>query len=50
MPVLALIGAGLFVLAAFFVPWPIVAAQMRRITGFDHMRPKGFLPFRLLGK
>jgi hypothetical protein len=50
VPVLALIGAGLVVAAAFFIPWPFVAAHMRRITGFDHTRPARFLPFRPLGK
>jgi hypothetical protein len=50
MPVLALAAAGLVVAAAFFVPWPFVAAHMRRITGFDHTRPARFLPFRPLGK
>lgn len=49
VPVLALIAAGLVVAAAFFVPWPFVAAQMRRITGFDHTRPRS-LPFRPLGR
>jgi hypothetical protein len=50
VPVLALLAAGLFVAAAFFVPWPFVAARMRSLTGFDHTRPKRFLPFRPLGK
>jgi hypothetical protein len=50
VPVLALIAAGLVVAAAFFVPWPFVAAHLRRITGFDHTRPERFLPFRPLGK
>jgi hypothetical protein len=49
VPVRALIAAGLIVAAAFFVPWPFVAAQMRRITGFDHARRRS-LPFRPLGK
>ena len=50
VPVLALVAAGLIVAAAFFVPWPIVAAHMRGITGFDHTRPARSLPFRPLGK
>jgi hypothetical protein len=50
VPVLALIGAGLVVAAAFFGPWPLVAAHMRRITGFDHTRPRRSLPFRPLGR
>ena len=50
VPVLALVAAGLVVAAAFFVPWPFVAAHMRRITGFDHTRPARSLPFRPLGK
>ncbi len=50
VPVLALIAAGLFVAAAFFIPWPFVAAHLRGLTGFDHTRPKRFLPFRPLGK
>ena len=50
VPVLALVAAGLVVAAAFFVPWPFVAAHLRRITGFDHTRPARFLPFRPLGK
>ncbi len=50
VPALALIAAGLVVAAAFFVPWPFVAAQMRSITGFDHTRPARNLPFRPLGK
>ncbi len=36
---LTLLAAGLFVAAAFFVPWPFVAARMRSLTGFDHTRP-----------
>jgi len=50
VPVLALIAVGLIVAAAFFVPWPFVAAHLRRFTGFDHTRPARFLPFRPLGK
>ena len=50
VPVLTLLAAGLFVAAAFFVPWPFVAARMRSLTGFDHTRPRRFLPFRPLGK
>ena len=50
VPVVALVVAGLVVAAAFFVPWPFVAAHLRRITGFDHTRPARFLPFRPLGK
>ena len=50
VPVLALVAAGLVVAAAFFGPWPLVAAHMRRITGFDHTRPARSLPFRPLGK
>jgi hypothetical protein len=50
VPVLALLAAGLFVAAAFFVPWPFMAAHLRGITGFDHTRHKRVLPFRPLGK
>ena len=50
VPVAALVAAGLIVAAAFFVPWPFVAAHLRRITGFDHTRPARILPFRPLGK
>ena len=50
VPVLALVAAGLVVAVAFFVPWPFVAAHLRRLTGFDHARPAHFLPFRPLGK
>jgi hypothetical protein len=50
VPVLALVTAALVVAAAFFVPWPFVAAHLRGITGFDHMRPARTLPFRPLGK
>jgi hypothetical protein len=50
VPVPALIVAGLVVAVAFFVPWPFVAAHLRRFTGFDHTRPAHFLPFRPLGK
>ena len=50
VPVLALVVAGLVVAAAFFGPWPVVAARMRRITGFDHTRPARSLPFRPLGR
>jgi len=50
IPVLALIGGGIFVAATLFVPWPFVAAHLRRITGFDHTRPARSLPFRPLGK
>jgi len=46
----ALAVAGLVVVAAFFGPWPVVAAELRRLTGFDHTRPTGTFPFRLLGK
>lgn len=50
VPVLALVGAGLFAAAAFFVPWPIVAAQLRRLTGFDHTRPAHHPPYWPLGR
>ena len=50
VPVPALVAAGLVVAAAFFFPWPFVAAHLRRITGFDHTRPARFLPFRPLDK
>lgn len=50
VPLLALAVAGLVVVAAFFGPWPVVAAELRRLTGFDHTRPTGTFPFRLLGK
>jgi hypothetical protein len=50
VPVLALVAAGLVVAAAFFVPWPFVAARLRHLTGFDHTRPAHFLPFRPLRK
>jgi hypothetical protein len=48
VPVLALAAAGLLVAAAFFMPWPLVAAQMRRITDFDHTRRGRVPPFRPL--
>jgi hypothetical protein len=48
VPVLALLVAGLVVAAAFLLPWPFVAAHLRRLTGFDHTRPERFLPFRPL--
>ena len=50
VPVLALIGAGLLVAAAFFVPWPIAAARLRAIAGFDHVRPRHHRPFWPLGR
>ena len=50
VPVLALVAAGIVVAAAFFVPWPFLAARMRGIADFDHMRPAHFLPFRPLRK
>ena len=50
VPVVALVAAGLFVAAAFFVPWPFVAAHLRSLTGHDHTRPKRYLPFRPLGR
>ena len=50
VPVLALVAAALVVAAAFFVPWPFVAAHLRGLTGFDHTRPARVLPFRPLGK
>jgi hypothetical protein len=50
VPLPALVAAGLFVAAAFFVPWPFVAAHLRRLTGFDHTRQSRYLPFRPLGK
>ena len=43
------VGAVLVALVAFFAPWPIMAARLRRITGFDHSRPKRYPPFRPLG-
>jgi hypothetical protein len=49
-PVLALVGAGMFVAAAFFAPWPVVAARMRGITGFDHFRPRSRGPSGSLWK
>ncbi len=48
VPVAALIAAAVVVLAALFVPWPFVAAHLRRITGFDHSGPKRSFPIRLL--
>jgi hypothetical protein len=50
VPVLALIAAGVFVAAAFFLPWPFVAARIRGVADFDHTRPIRSLPFRPLGK
>jgi hypothetical protein len=50
LPVLPLIGAGLVIAAAFFVPWPFAAAQIRAVAGFDHTRPKFYRPFWPLGK
>ena len=50
VPLLALVAAGLVVAAAFFIPWPLVAAHLRSLTGFDHTRPTRFLPFRPLGR
>jgi hypothetical protein len=50
VPALALVAAGLVVAAAFFVPWPFVAAHMRWFTGFDHTNPARSVPFRPLGK
>lgn len=50
LPVLALVAAGVVVAAAFFMPWPFVAAHMRRITDFDHVRPTRILPFRPLDR
>ena len=50
VPVLALCAAALLVGAAFFVPWPFVAAEIRSIAGFDHTRPKRFRRFRQLVK
>jgi hypothetical protein len=48
VPVAALIAAAAVVLAAFFLPWPFVAARLRGITGFDHTRPKRSSRIRLL--
>ena len=50
VPIIALVAAGLVVAAAFFIPWPFVAARLRRVAGFDHTRPARVLPFRLLGR
>lgn len=50
VPVAALIGAGLLVAAAFFVPWPFAAAKIRSIAGFDHVRPRYYGPFWPLGR
>jgi hypothetical protein len=50
VPVLALLGAGLVIAAAFFVPWPFAAARIRAVAGFDHTRPKYYRPFWPLGK
>lgn len=49
-PVLPLIGAGLVIAVAFFVPWPFAAAQIRAVAGFDHVRPKYYRPFWPLGR
>lgn len=50
LPVAALIGVALAVAAAFFIPWPFVAARIRSIVDYDHTRATRFLPFRPLGK
>jgi hypothetical protein len=50
VPVAAVILAAAAVLAAFFVPWPFVAARLRSITGFDHTAPARALPIHLLKK
>lgn len=50
VPVLALIGAGVVIAAAFFVPWPFAAAKIRAVVGFDHTRAKFYRPFWPLGK
>jgi hypothetical protein len=49
VPAVFLAGLGLLVLAAFLVPWPVMAARLRGITGFDHTRPRRYPPFRPLG-
>ncbi len=49
VPVAFLVGLGLLALAAFLVPWPVMAARLRGITGFDHTRPRRYPPFRPLG-
>jgi hypothetical protein len=48
-PLGVLAAIGCVILAAFFVPWPVMAARLRGITGFDHTRPKRYPPFRPLG-
>jgi hypothetical protein len=50
LPVGLIAAAGVGVLAAFFLPWPVMAARMREVTGFNHTRPKYYRPFRLLGR
>jgi hypothetical protein len=50
LPVGTLVCAGVIVLGAFFVPWPVMAARLRRVTGFDHVRPRYHPPFWPLGR
>jgi hypothetical protein len=50
LPVPALLAAVFVVAAAFFAPWPFVAAHLRHLTGYDHTRSARFLPFRPVGK
>ena len=37
-------------LAALFIPWPVFAANLREIGGFDHTRPRRLPRFRHLGR
>ncbi len=50
LPVGVITVAGLVTLAACLVPWPLMAARLRRIGGFDHTRPKRYAPFWPLGR
>ena len=48
VPVIAMIVAAAVVLAAFFLPWPFVAARLRSVADFDHVRPRRVSRTRLL--
>ncbi|PKN06010.1 MAG: hypothetical protein CVU72_06670, partial [Deltaproteobacteria bacterium HGW-Deltaproteobacteria-7] len=37
-------------LAALLLPWPVFAAHLRELSGFDHVRPRPSPPSRPLGR
>ncbi len=46
----AVILLSLGTLVGLLLPWPVFAAHLRELSGFDHVRPRRLPPFRPLGK